>query len=57
MTHPTADVVICGAGIAGIATAYHLAVKRGLNVEQSIIPLPRICHEPDVFKGYCSVPG
>jgi glycine/D-amino acid oxidase-like deaminating enzyme len=30
MTHPTADVVICGAGIAGIATAYHLTVKHGL---------------------------
>jgi glycine/D-amino acid oxidase-like deaminating enzyme len=27
----TADVVICGAGIAGIAVAYHLAVKHGLN--------------------------
>ncbi len=26
----TADVVICGAGIAGIATAYHLAVKQGV---------------------------
>jgi sarcosine oxidase, subunit beta len=26
----TADVVICGAGIAGIATAYHLAVRRGV---------------------------
>jgi sarcosine oxidase, subunit beta len=26
----TAEVVICGAGIAGIATAYHLAVRRGI---------------------------
>jgi sarcosine oxidase, subunit beta len=25
-----ADVVICGAGIAGIAAAYHLAVRRGM---------------------------
>src|SRR5713101_395725 len=25
-----AEVVICGAGIAGIATAYHLAVRRGM---------------------------
>src|SRR6185369_859174 len=24
------DVVICGAGIAGIAAAYHLSVKRGI---------------------------
>jgi glycine/D-amino acid oxidase-like deaminating enzyme len=30
MTYPTADAVICGAGIAGIATAYHLTVKHGL---------------------------
>jgi glycine/D-amino acid oxidase-like deaminating enzyme len=27
----TADVIICGAGIAGIATAYHLAGKHGLD--------------------------
>jgi glycine/D-amino acid oxidase-like deaminating enzyme len=27
---PTAEVVICGAGIAGIAAAYHLAVRRGV---------------------------
>jgi glycine/D-amino acid oxidase-like deaminating enzyme len=26
----TAEVVVCGAGIAGIAAAYHLAVKRGI---------------------------
>jgi glycine/D-amino acid oxidase-like deaminating enzyme len=26
----TAEVVICGAGIAGVAAAYHLAVRRGL---------------------------
>ena len=26
----TADVVICGAGIAGISTAYHLAVQNGI---------------------------
>ena len=25
-----AEVVICGAGIAGIATAYHLAARRGM---------------------------
>lgn len=30
MTDPTADVVICGAGIAGISAAYHLAVKKGV---------------------------
>ena len=31
MTVTTAEVVICGAGIAGIATAYHLAVRRGMS--------------------------
>jgi sarcosine oxidase, subunit beta len=27
----TAEVVICGAGIAGVAAAYHLAVRRGIH--------------------------
>ena len=27
----TADVVVCGAGIAGIAAAYHLAVRFGVS--------------------------
>ena len=30
MSRPTADVVICGAGIAGIAAAYYLTVKHGI---------------------------
>jgi glycine/D-amino acid oxidase-like deaminating enzyme len=30
MSGATAEVVICGAGIAGIAAAYHLAVRRGV---------------------------
>src|SRR6058998_1116437 len=30
MSAPTADVVICGAVIAGVAAAYHLAVRRGV---------------------------
>jgi glycine/D-amino acid oxidase-like deaminating enzyme len=30
MTDRTAEVVICGAGIAGVAAAYHLAVRRGM---------------------------
>ncbi len=30
MTRETAGVVICGAGIAGVAAAYHLAVRRGV---------------------------
>jgi len=30
MADRTAEVVICGAGIAGIAAAYHLAVRRGV---------------------------
>jgi glycine/D-amino acid oxidase-like deaminating enzyme len=31
MPQQTADVVICGAGIAGIVAAYHLTVRHGLN--------------------------
>src|SRR5262247_4552579 len=30
MSSNTAEVVICGAGIAGIAAAYHLAVRQGV---------------------------
>jgi sarcosine oxidase, subunit beta len=30
MSAPTAEVVICGAGIAGVAAAYHLAGRRGV---------------------------
>src|SRR5438477_11559107 len=30
MATTTAEVVICGAGIAGVALAYHLAVRRGV---------------------------
>src|SRR4030065_651466 len=29
MRSTSAEVVICGAGIAGVAAAYHLAVRRG----------------------------
>ena len=31
MSERTAEIVICGAGIAGVAAAYHLAVRRGLS--------------------------
>src|SRR6266852_6304838 len=31
MSVSTAEVVICGAGIAGVAAAYHLAVRRGIH--------------------------
>ncbi|MBI3085335.1 MAG: FAD-binding oxidoreductase, partial [candidate division NC10 bacterium] len=30
MGNATANVVICGAGIAGVSAAYHLAVKQGV---------------------------
>jgi glycine/D-amino acid oxidase-like deaminating enzyme len=30
MSETTAEVLICGAGIAGVAAAYHLAVRRGV---------------------------
>lgn len=39
----SADIVICGAGIAGVAAAYELAVRRGLGRSQRILlvdPLP-----------------
>lgn len=35
-----ADVVVCGAGIAGVATAYHLAVKRGVRNVVLVDPRP-----------------
>jgi sarcosine oxidase, subunit beta len=31
VTRPSADVVVCGAGIAGVATAYFLAARRGVS--------------------------
>ena len=31
MSERTAEIVICGAGIAGVAAAYHLAVRRGVS--------------------------
>jgi len=31
MSNSTAEVVICGAGIGGVAAAYHLAVRQGAN--------------------------
>jgi glycine/D-amino acid oxidase-like deaminating enzyme len=36
----TADVVVCGAGIAGVATAYHLAVKHGVRKVVLVDPRP-----------------
>ena len=30
MARMSGEVVICGAGIAGVAAAYHLAVRRGV---------------------------
>ena len=35
-----AEAVVCGAGIAGISTAYHLAVKRGLRRVVVVDPRP-----------------
>ena len=39
----SADIVICGAGIGGVAAAYELAMRRGLGMSQRIVlvdPLP-----------------
>ena len=30
MSQESANIVICGAGVAGIAVAFHLAVRNGL---------------------------
>jgi glycine/D-amino acid oxidase-like deaminating enzyme len=40
MNMKTAEVVICGAGIAGIAAAYHLAVRRGMTDVVIVDELP-----------------
>ena len=39
-SNSTADVVICGAGIAGVASAYHLAVKRDITDVVLVDPRP-----------------
>lgn len=36
----TADVIVCGAGIAGVSTAYHLAVRQGVKRVVVIDPRP-----------------
>jgi len=40
VSEPTADVVVCGAGIAGIAAAHELAVERGCGDVLLVDPLP-----------------
>jgi sarcosine oxidase subunit beta len=40
MSRITYDVAICGAGIAGISAAYHLAVIQGVRKVLLIDPLP-----------------
>jgi len=42
-----ADIVICGAGIAGVATAYQLAVRHGLKNIVIIDPLPPLTMTSD----------
>jgi len=45
-TH-TADIVICGAGIAGVSTAYQLAVKHGMKNIVIVDPLPPLTMTSD----------
>lgn len=53
MSQMTADVVICGAGIAGVTTAYELVVKRGLRNVVLVDPLPPLTLTSDKsFEGY-----
>ncbi len=47
MTNTTADVVICGAGIAGVSTAYQLAVKHGMKNIVIVDPLPPLTMTSD----------
>jgi glycine/D-amino acid oxidase-like deaminating enzyme len=39
-TPASAEIVICGAGIAGISAAYHLAVRQGIQDVLIVDPLP-----------------
>lgn len=43
----TAEVVICGAGIAGASAAYHLAVKHGMKNIVIVDPLPPLTMTSD----------
>src|SRR4030095_14880937 len=43
----TADIVICGAGIAGVSMAYKLAVKRGVKNIIIVDPLPPLTMTSD----------
>ena len=40
MTEQTASIVICGAGIAGVSTAFHLAVRHGIQDVVLVDPRP-----------------
>jgi len=53
MSDLTAEIVICGAGIAGIATAYHLAMKYKLTNVIIVDPEPPLSVTSDKsFEGY-----
>lgn len=53
MNQTRAEIVICGAGIAGIATAYHLAVKHNLSNVILVDPEPPLSVTSDKsFEGY-----
>ncbi|HLA07710.1 MAG TPA: FAD-binding oxidoreductase [Anaerolineales bacterium] len=43
----TAEIVICGAGIAGVSTAYQLAVKHGMKNIVIVDPLPPLTMTSD----------
>jgi sarcosine oxidase, subunit beta len=44
---PTADVVICGAGIAGVSLAHELACRRGVRDVVLVDPEPPLCVTSD----------
>ena len=60
MTH-TADVVICGAGIAGISVAYHLAIQHGLKEILLVDERPPLsltsAHSAECYRNWWPGPG
>jgi glycine/D-amino acid oxidase-like deaminating enzyme len=47
----TAAVVICGAGISGIATAYHLAVTYGVKNVVIVDERPPLLNQRQIERG------
>jgi hypothetical protein len=58
MTKPHhSDIVICGAGIAGVATAYQLAVVHGVKNVVIVDPLPPLTLTSDKSRNVIAIGG